>query len=85
MYTTVRLDEEGNGIYRITDGEDWTYPASGFGTGIVAGREVMCLTPEVQNLCHSTGYEPGLHDMRLLHARFDTTLAPPSSGPVQAT
>jgi lincosamide nucleotidyltransferase A/C/D/E len=83
----VRFDDEGNGIYTGTregDDWDWTYPASGFaGTGIVAGREVMCLTPEVQMLCHSTGYEPGetdFHDLRLLHARFGTALPSQFSG-----
>jgi lincosamide nucleotidyltransferase A/C/D/E len=89
---TVRFDDEGNGIYTgMAEGgnELDIYPASGFaGTGIVAGREVMCLTPEVQMLCHSTGYEPGetdFHDVRLLHARFGTTLATRFSELVLAT
>ena len=80
---TVRFDEEGNGIYTgvARGGNELDIcPASGFaGTGIVAGRQVMCLTPELQMLCHSSGYEPSetdFHDMRLLHARFGTTLAP---------
>jgi len=54
----VVFDELGNGLYRMEDGEDWTYPASGFsGIGHVRGRQARCLTPEVQLLCH-TGYEP---------------------------
>jgi len=56
-------------------------PADGFaGQGSVAGRDVKCLTPGVQMLCHSTGYRQGetdFHDMRLLNARFGTPLAPP--------
>jgi lincosamide nucleotidyltransferase A/C/D/E len=73
----VRFDEEGNGVYRMLNGEDWVYPAAGFqGTGRVADREVRCLTPEVQMLCH-TGYEPSEKDfreMRLLRQRFGVEL-----------
>ena len=46
-------------------------------------RVVKCLTPDVQMLCHATGYEPGwtdFHDMRLLNARFGTPLLPPYDG-----
>lgn len=77
----VRFDREGNGIYRMANGLDWVFPASGFGgTGRVGRRQVTCLTPDVQMLCHSTGYEPGatdFHDMHLLNARFGTRLLPP--------
>ena len=69
----VRFDEEGNGIYRMLNGKDWVYPAAGFrGTGKVDDREVRCLTPQVQMLCH-TGYEPtdeDFREMRLLRQRF---------------
>jgi lincosamide nucleotidyltransferase A/C/D/E len=77
----VRFDARGDGIYRMEDGEDWTYPASGFpGTGIVAGRAVRCLTADVQMLCHATGYDPDeidAQDMGLLHERLGTSLLPP--------
>lgn len=77
----VRFDDEGNGIYRMANGHDWVFSASGFvGTGLLWRRQVKCLTPDVQMLCHSTGYEPGatdFHDMRLLNARFGTPLLPP--------
>jgi lincosamide nucleotidyltransferase A/C/D/E len=77
----VRFDAEGNGIYRMEDGEDWVFPANGFaGIGTVAGRAVKCLTPEVEMLCHSTGYEPGetdFRDMGLLYERFGTPFLPP--------
>ena len=73
--------EEGDGIYRMANGLDWVFPAAGFaGTGRVGRRQVQCLTPDVQMLCHSTGYVPGatdFHDMRLLNARFGTPLVPP--------
>ena len=77
----VRFDPGGDGIYRMENGEDWTFPAAGFeGTGSVGGREVRCLTADVQMLCHSTGYEPDAvdaRDMRLLHERLGTALLPP--------
>lgn len=48
----IALDGSGDGVYRMESGEDWVYPASGFaGTGLVSGRRVRCLTPEVQMLC----------------------------------
>jgi lincosamide nucleotidyltransferase A/C/D/E len=69
----VEFDDAGDGIYRMEDGRDWPYPARGFaGRGLVAGREVRCLTPEVQVLCHA-GYEldeTDRADLALLHDRF---------------
>lgn len=54
----VRFSDTGAGIYRMGNGRDWVYPATGFaGLGRISGREVQCLTPEVQMLCHATGYE----------------------------
>jgi lincosamide nucleotidyltransferase A/C/D/E len=77
----VRFDSDGNGIYRMENGEDWVYPAAGFtGRGRIAGREVKCLTADVQMLNHAGGYEPAetdFHDMRLLNTRFGTPLLPP--------
>ena len=50
----VVFSESGDGTYRMANDEDWTYPASGFdGVGMVLGRRIRCLTPEVQMLCHS--------------------------------
>ena len=77
----VRFDDRGDGIYRMENGDDWTFPAAGFaGTGRVGARDVRCLTPDVQMLCHATGYEPDevdVQDMRLLHERLGTALLPP--------
>jgi lincosamide nucleotidyltransferase A/C/D/E len=69
----VAFDESGDGIYAMEEGGTWAYPAAGFaGEGSVAGREVRCLTPEVQILCHA-GYEfddGDLHDLAVLRQRF---------------
>jgi lincosamide nucleotidyltransferase A/C/D/E len=47
----------GDGIYRRGDGQDWLYPAAGFGgAGRILGREVPCLTAEVVMVNHTTGY-----------------------------
>jgi hypothetical protein len=57
----------------MRSGEDWTYPASGFaGKGEILGKEVRCLTLEVQMLCQ-TGYELSAKDheeIRALQQRF---------------
>ena len=77
----IRFDEAGNGIYPMASGTTWIFPAEGFeGRGLVDGREVRCLSAEVQMLCHAHGYVPGetdFHDMLLLNARLGTRLLPP--------
>ena len=76
----VAFDEEGNGIYRMQNGEDWIFPAEGFGgRGVVAGMTVRCLSPTVQVLCHAHGYVPvekDFRDMELLRERFGVELPP---------
>jgi lincosamide nucleotidyltransferase A/C/D/E len=75
----VRFRENGDGVQKIEGGKEWTFPARGFtGTGVIGGRRVRCLTPEVQVLCHA-GYElqeSDAHDMRALHERFGIDLLP---------
>jgi lincosamide nucleotidyltransferase A/C/D/E len=70
----VTWDEQGNGIYRMENGEDCTYPASGFaGSGSVFGERVRCLTAETQMLLCHTGYElteKDFREMDALHERF---------------
>ena len=77
----VRFDARGDGIYRMENGEDWTFPAAGFGgVGRVGDRAVRCLSADVQMLCHATGYEPDaidVRDMYLLNERLGTALLPP--------
>jgi lincosamide nucleotidyltransferase A/C/D/E len=76
----VTFDAEGNGVYRMEDGQDWIYPAEGFeGRGTVAGAGVRCLSPAAQVLCHAQGYTPtekDLRDMEHLGARFGVELPP---------
>ena len=70
--------DDGNGVYRMQNGEDWIYPAEGFnGRGIVAGMKVRCLPPAIQVLCHAYGYiltEKDFRDMELLQERFGVEL-----------
>jgi lincosamide nucleotidyltransferase A/C/D/E len=76
----VVFDAGGGGVQTLQDGRTWRYPPEGFaGAGVVGGRAVRCLTPEVQVLCH-LGYEPDdddRQDMARLHARFGVALPPP--------
>ena len=76
----IVFDQQGNGIYRMADGSDWIFPATGFnGRGVVQGENVRCLSAEVQVLCHAHGYVPAekdLRDMELLQARFGVELPP---------
>jgi lincosamide nucleotidyltransferase A/C/D/E len=74
----VAFDDEGNGVYRMQNGEDWVYPAEGFsGRGLVGGMSVRCLSPAVQVLCHAHGYQPtekDIRDVELLRERFGVEL-----------
>ncbi len=76
----VLFDEEGNGIYRMQNGEDWLYPHEGFGgSGQVDGIPVRCLSPAVQVHCHAHGYTPvekDFQDMEKLQAKFGLVLPP---------
>lgn len=74
----VTFDENGNGVYRMQNGQDWIFPAEGFGgRGIIDERSVRCLSPTTQVLCHAHGYVPtekDLRDMQLLEQRFGVEL-----------
>src|SRR6266545_3639246 len=73
------FDEEDNGtqIGAGPNGGDAVYPTQGLsGRGIVCGRTVACLTPELL-LRHHTGYEPTAkdrHNVRVLCQRFGLPL-----------
>jgi lincosamide nucleotidyltransferase A/C/D/E len=52
------MQPSGDGVYRLENGEDWIFPAAGFGgVGWILGQRVPCLTPEVVLVNHTTGYE----------------------------
>ncbi len=76
----VVFDEDGNGVYRMQNGQDWIYPAEGFsGRGVVESRRVHCLSPTAQVLCHAHGYVPtekDFWDMELLQEQFGVELPP---------
>lgn len=77
VHPVVMDESRGGGVYLMDDGREWVYPAEGFaGRGRVAGREVRCLSPEVQVLVHA-GYDLTDKDYReldLLHERFGVEL-----------
>ena len=68
----------GDGVYRLENGGDWIYPAAGFaGAGLVEGRAVPCLTPEVVLVNHATGYALDVahrRDVEALAARYGLPL-----------
>jgi lincosamide nucleotidyltransferase A/C/D/E len=72
------FDDGGNGVYRMQNGEDWIFPAKGFGgRGSVGDRSVSCLSPSTQVLCHANGYAPtekDLRDMARLQEHFGVEL-----------
>lgn len=75
-FHTVRFDAEGGGNQPQPGGGSFRYPPEGFTTGSIAGREVRCISFEVQLLCHQ-GYEPtdkDRHDVELLCQSFDRPL-----------
>ena len=56
------FDQQGNGTQDLGNGSTFTCPAAGLsGAGVIGGREVRCLTPDLQLACHR-GYEPNEDD-----------------------
>ena len=62
-FHTVAFDAEGGGLQPQPGGGVFRYPPEGFVRGRVGGREVRCISGEVQILCH-LGYEPSPKDVR---------------------
>ena len=76
---TVTFDPEGGGVQPQPGGGSFRYPPEGFVRGQIGGRQVPCISAEVQVLCH-LGYEPTSKDARdvlLLCRHF--SLAVPSA------
>jgi lincosamide nucleotidyltransferase A/C/D/E len=77
----------GDGVYEMANGEDWIYPAAGFGgVGRVLGRDVRCLTADVLMVNHTTGYEldeDHERDVRALGKRYGIALPEFQRGPTR--
>jgi lincosamide nucleotidyltransferase A/C/D/E len=75
----VVFDRHGNGWQELGAGAWGEYPAEGLrGVGMVAGRSVRCLTPQLQ-VRHHLGYPLGAtdrHDLGLLAERFGVAVPP---------
>jgi lincosamide nucleotidyltransferase A/C/D/E len=75
----IVLDEYGNGWQRAGKDRWWLYPAAGLSaTGNVSGRELPCISAELQ-VRHHLGYELDTADRRdlgLLAERFGVALPP---------
>jgi lincosamide nucleotidyltransferase A/C/D/E len=78
-FHTVTFDAQGGGVQPQPGGGHFRYPPEGFVLGQIAGRQVPCVSAEIQLLCH-LGYSPtskDAHDVLLLCRSFK--LAVPSS------
>jgi lincosamide nucleotidyltransferase A/C/D/E len=75
----VLFDAAGNGWQELPGGGWGLYPAEGLeGHGQIAGRQVPCLTPDLQ-LRHHLGYpldQSDRHDLEALASRYDLPLPP---------
>jgi lincosamide nucleotidyltransferase A/C/D/E len=75
----VIVDELGNGWQPLGAGAWTEYPAEGLGAlGSIDGRQVHCLTPELQ-LRHHLGYpvdDKDLHDLLILATEFRLAVPP---------
>lgn len=78
-FHVIVFDEHGNGWQQLGDDAWGLYPAEGLrGEGLVRGRTVRCITPELQ-LRHHLGYsweDDDRRDMRALAERFGLALPP---------
>jgi lincosamide nucleotidyltransferase A/C/D/E len=77
-FHTVTFDEQGGGVQPQPGGGSFRYPPEGFVRGRIAGREVPCISAQVQVLCH-LGYEPSpkdAHNVLLLCRHFNLAVPP---------
>ena len=79
-FHTVTFRADGSATQAAPSGDACEYPAHGFGgRGMIAGRQVRCLSADVQVL-HHLGYEPtpvDCRDMQLLRERLGVELPSP--------
>ena len=80
LHPVVFRDDGSAWQHPLGDDAPYEYPRDGLaGRGRIGGREVRCLSAELQ-LRHHLGYEPGAndrHDMVLLRDRLGLELSPP--------
>lgn len=58
----IVFQADGSAVQTTHDGVEFVYPANGFTTGLIAGREVPCITAALQETFHS-GYTPQQKDL----------------------
>ena len=82
----VVFDSHGNGWQELGGGAWGGYPAEGLtGVGMVGGRQVRCLTPQLQ-VRHHLGYPldaSDRHDLGLLAERFGVAVPPGIQPPAE--
>jgi lincosamide nucleotidyltransferase A/C/D/E len=54
--------DDGSAVHTSREGQEFLYPVDGFTVGVIAGREVPCITAALQEVFHS-GYEPQTKDL----------------------
>jgi len=76
----VSFGADGSGVYAMAGGGEWIFPAAGFdGSGLILGRRVPCLTPEVVMVNHTTGYaldDAHERDVLALGSRYGIPVPP---------
>jgi lincosamide nucleotidyltransferase A/C/D/E len=76
----VSFQADGDAVYQMAEGGEWIFPAAGFGgSGLILGRRVPCLTPEVVMVNHTTGYALDAEhqrDVRALAERYGIPVPP---------
>ena len=74
----IRFDDRGYGLFQFPDGRIWPFPPAAFAAqGNIAGRKVLCLSPDAQVQCHGQGYQPtttDIDDMEKLQQTFGVVL-----------
>lgn len=86
-FHTVTYDEAGGGVQPQPKGGTFRYPHEGFVAGKIGGFDVVCISAQVQVLCH-LGYDPSpkdVQDVLALCGRFDLDVPEPYRAFVSAS